>query len=59
LSLLVPPQMINTLQVEDLWNDPVRRYMLPAFEDRDPDWPSHPKAQRDSLHEADMWVVEG
>src|SRR5258706_12378150 len=33
--------------------------MLPAFEDGDPDWPSHPMAQRDSLHEADMWVVEG
>ena len=59
MSLLVPPQMLNTMNVEDLWNDPVRRYMLPAFEDRDPDWPSHPKAQRDSLHEADMWVVEG
>jgi len=59
MSLLVPPQMLNTMNLEDLWNDPVRRYMLPAFDDRDPDWPSHPKAQRDSLHEADMWVVEG
>src|SRR2546427_325936 len=59
MSLLVPPQMLNTMRVEDLWNDPIRRYMLPAFEDRDPDWPSHPRSQRDSLHEADMWVVEG
>ena len=59
MSLLVPPQMLNTMRLEDLWNDPIRRYMLPAFEDRDPDWPSHPKSQRDSLHEADMWVVEG
>jgi lysine 2,3-aminomutase len=59
MSILVPPQMLNTMNEQDLWNDPVRRYMLPAFEDRDPDWPSHPKAQRDSLHEADMWVVEG
>jgi lysine 2,3-aminomutase len=33
--------------------------MLPVFEDRHPDWPSHPKAVRDSLHESDMWVVEG
>src|SRR2546428_13412039 len=33
--------------------------MLPASDDRDPAWPSHPKAQRDSLHEADMWAVEG
>ncbi len=59
MSLLVPPQMLNTMDLEDLWSDPVRRYMLPAFDDRDPDWPSHPKAQRDSLHEADMWAVEG
>ncbi len=59
MSLLIPPQMINTMNEADLWNDPIRRYMLPAFEDRDPDWPSHPKAQRDSLHEAEMWVVEG
>ncbi len=59
MSLLIPPQMLNTMHEKDLWNDPVRRYMLPAFDDRDPDWPSHPKAQRDSLHEADMWVVEG
>ena len=59
MSLLIPPQMINTMNEADLWNDPIRRYMLPAFEDRDPDWPSHPKAERDSLHEAEMWVVEG
>ncbi|HEU4401359.1 MAG TPA: lysine 2,3-aminomutase [Candidatus Polarisedimenticolia bacterium] len=59
MSLLIPPQMLNTMNEQDLWNDPVRRYMLPAFDDRDPDWPSHPKAQRDSLHEADMWAVEG
>ncbi|MBX3170847.1 MAG: lysine 2,3-aminomutase [Candidatus Eremiobacteraeota bacterium] len=59
MSLLVPPQMINTMNVDDLWNDPVRRYMLPAFADRRTDWPNHPKASRDSLHEADMWVVEG
>jgi len=59
MSLLVPPQMLNTMDLQDLWSDPVRRYMLPAFDDRDPDWPSHPKAQRDSLHEADMWAVEG
>jgi lysine 2,3-aminomutase len=59
MSLLLPPQMLNTMNEQDLWNDPVRRYMLPAFDDRDPDWPSHPRAQRDSLHEADMWAVEG
>src|SRR5439155_26453038 len=27
--------------------------------DRDPAWPSHPYASRDSLHEHDMWVAEG
>ncbi|HYV19968.1 MAG TPA: lysine 2,3-aminomutase [Verrucomicrobiae bacterium] len=59
MSLLIPPQMLNTMDERDLWNDPLRRYMLPAFEDRDVEWPSHPKAQRDSLHEADMWAVEG
>lgn len=59
MSLLVPPQMINTMHLEDLWTDPVRRYMLPALADRRQDWPNHPKASRDSLHEADMWVVEG
>jgi lysine 2,3-aminomutase len=39
--------------------DPVRRYMLPVFSDRRTDWPSHPFATRDSLHEHDMWVTEG
>jgi lysine 2,3-aminomutase len=39
--------------------DPVRRYMLPVFSDRRTDWPSHPLAARDSLHEHDMWVAEG
>ncbi len=59
MSLLVPPQMLNTMNLDDLWADPVRRYMLPAFADRRTDWANHPKASRDSLHEADMWVVEG
>jgi lysine 2,3-aminomutase len=59
MSMLVPPQMINTMDEANLWEDPVRRYMIPAFDDRHPEWPSHPKASRDSLHEADMWVVEG
>jgi lysine 2,3-aminomutase len=59
MSMLVPPQMINTMDDSDLWGDPVRRYMIPAFADRHPEWPSHPMATRDSLHEADMWTVEG
>src|SRR5437763_9379834 len=65
MSLLMPPQMINTMVPADVPNtaaiyaDPVRRYMLPVFSDRDPAWPSHPKATRDSLHEAEMWAVEG
>src|SRR5690349_17511075 len=25
MSLLLPPQMLNTMNVGDLWNDPVRR----------------------------------
>jgi Lysine 2,3-aminomutase len=44
---------------EALYADPVRRYMIPVFGDRRADWPSHPYAQRDSLHEAEMWAVEG
>jgi len=59
MSMLIPPQMINTMDVSDLWRDPVRRYMAPALADRRTDWPSHPRSSRDSLHEADMWVVEG
>jgi lysine 2,3-aminomutase len=51
--------MVNTMNERDLWIDPVRRYMAPAFSERDPEWPSHPYSTRDSLHEADMWAVEG
>lgn len=59
MSLLVTPHIVNTMTLEDLWNDPARRYFLPAFSDRQAVWPSHPKAQRDSLHEAEMWKAEG
>ncbi|GAB2832662.1 KamA family radical SAM protein [Lentzea nigeriaca] len=67
MSMLIPPQMLNTMAVDaapaDFTDaflaDPVRRYMLPVRSDRDPRWPSHPHSQRDSLHEAEMWVVEG
>jgi lysine 2,3-aminomutase len=69
MSMLVPPQMINTMApaagptpeafTEAFFADPIRRYMLPVRADRDPVWPSHPHSSRDSLHEAEMWVVEG
>ena len=65
MSILLPPQMVNTMvaravpTTEAMYVDPVRRYMLPAFSDRDPVWPSHPRASRDSLHEAEMWAAEG
>ncbi|MGK5551173.1 KamA family radical SAM protein [Actinomadura kijaniata] len=62
MSMLVPPQMINTMDVsstEAFYADPVRRYMIPVLSDRRTDWPSHPYAARDSLHEAEMWAVEG
>jgi lysine 2,3-aminomutase len=59
MSMLIPPQMINTMDESDLYADPVRRYMAPAYSEREPDWPSHPLSSRDSLHEADMWAVEG
>src|SRR3954453_10319410 len=72
MSMLVPPQMMNTMAphmsgdrgrrsqwTDAMYADPVRRYMLPVFSDRRTDWPSHPHATRDSLHEHDMWVAEG
>src|SRR5215475_13291982 len=69
MSMLLPPQMLNTMVpalspadpgfTEAFYADPVRRYMLPVFSDRHPKWPSHPHASRDSLHEAEMWPVEG
>jgi lysine 2,3-aminomutase len=59
MSMLIPPHMLNTMDVSDLWRDPVRQYMAPALADRRTDWANHPKASRDSLHEAEMWVVEG
>ncbi|HEX6755833.1 MAG TPA: lysine 2,3-aminomutase [Mycobacteriales bacterium] len=65
MSLLLPPQMVNTMvphavpTTEAMLADPVRRYMLPVFSDRDPEWPSHPLSSRDSLHEQEMWAVEG
>ncbi len=59
MSMLITPHMINTMDFSDLWADPLRRYMLPAFDDRNVEWPNHPKASRDSLHEAEMWKVEG
>ena len=62
MSMLLPPQMLNTMDVsctEAFYADPVRRYMLPVLSDRRTDWPSHPYAARDSLHEAEMWAVEG
>jgi KamA family protein len=65
MSILLPPQMVNTISpdatptTEAIYADPVRRYMLPVFSERDQTWPSHPKASRDSLHEAEMWAVEG
>src|SRR6266511_3075911 len=59
MSMQIPPQMVNKMDERDLGSDPVRRYMAPAFSERHPAWPSHPMASRDSLHEADMWAVEG
>jgi lysine 2,3-aminomutase len=73
MSMLLPPQMLSTMVpatesrmpaaggdfTAAFYADPVRRYMLPVASDRLPDWPSHPFATRDSLHEHDMWVCEG
>ncbi|MEP6973794.1 MAG: lysine 2,3-aminomutase, partial [Actinomycetota bacterium] len=59
MSMLIPPQMINTMEENDLRHDRVRNYMAPAFSERQTEWTSHPMSSRDSLHEADMWAVEG
>ena len=65
MSMLVPPQMLNTMvpdrvpDTDSFYADPIRRYMIPVASDRRTDWPSHPYATRDSLHEHDMWVAEG
>ena len=70
MSMLVPPQMMNTMAPRDepagpgsltdaFYADPIRHYMIPVFSDRRTDWSSHPHATRDSLHEHDMWVAEG
>ncbi|MEW5813224.1 MAG: lysine 2,3-aminomutase [Actinomycetota bacterium] len=69
MSMLLPPQCLNTIapQVETrpgvlteaFYADPIRRYMLPVLSDRHTEWCSHPYAERDSLHESDMWAVEG
>ncbi|MEX0832305.1 MAG: lysine 2,3-aminomutase [Actinomycetota bacterium] len=59
MSMLIPPQMVNTMNEKDLRHDPVRKYMAPSFSDRHGEWTNHPMASRDSLHEAEMWAVEG
>jgi KamA family protein len=65
MSILITPQVLNTMvpeevpSTEGLYADPVRRYVIPAASDRHPQWPTHPRASRDSLHEAEMWAVEG
>ncbi|MFE2226118.1 KamA family radical SAM protein [Streptomyces kronopolitis] len=65
MSLLLPPYVLSMMvpdavpTTEAMYGDPVRRHMLPVFSDRDAEWPSHPYASRDSLHEAEMWTAEG
>jgi lysine 2,3-aminomutase len=66
MSMLLPPQMLNTMApdvhtdvTDAFYADPIRRYMMPVKSDRDPIAPSHPHSERDSLHEAEMWVAEG
>jgi lysine 2,3-aminomutase len=59
MSLLIPPHMLNCMDEKDFANDPVRRYMIPMRSDRHAEWPNHPIASRDSLHESEMWATEG
>jgi lysine 2,3-aminomutase len=65
MPMLLPPHMVNTMTPgavptsQRFRRDPVRRYMLPLAAERDPLGSSHPLAERDSLHEKEMWAVEG
>src|SRR5579884_1815080 len=65
MSMLITPQVLNTITPEAepttdaLYGDPVRHYIVPLLSDRHPRWPSHPRSSRDSLHESEMWPVEG
>ncbi len=65
MAMLITPQVLNTMvphevpSTEGLYADPVRSYVIPVASDRHPRWPTHPYASRDSLHEAEMWTVEG
>jgi len=69
MPILLTPYLLNTMApaadtdpaafTEGFYAAPIRRYLLPVRGDRDLDWPSHPYAQRDSLHETEMWVTEG
>src|SRR3712207_7560214 len=57
LNTMVPGEVPTTAA---MLADPVRRYMLPVASDRLPGTAaSHPYAARDSLHEHEMWAVEG
>jgi lysine 2,3-aminomutase len=57
MAMRVTPQMLNTMNEHDLWADPLRRYLLPAADDREPVWHTHPHARRDSLREEEMSIV--
>ena len=59
MAIRLPPNMIAMLDLNNLRNDPVRRYMLAMASDRHGEWPTHPMATRDSLHEAEMWTAPG
>lgn len=59
MPMLIPPQMLSTMDETALATDPIRRYMAPAAGERLPDWPSHPLAARDPLAESAMSPVGG
>ncbi len=72
MSMLVPPQMMNTMVRRPTGGcrrrcrlhrsflaDPVRRYCSRSSRTAARTGRRHPHATRDSLHEHDMWVTEG
>jgi len=69
MSMLLPPQMLNTMAPNCALErehtprpsmpNPIRRYMLPLLQRSRAGMGLTSFRERDSLHESDMWVVEG
>ena len=60
MSILITPHMVNTMNTADLLGRPAAALHAAGLRRiGNTGWPNHPMASRDSLHEAEMWKVEG